>query len=218
MKEILEDSITADVDLDEYYKILNTGVIDKYINRWGIKPMKYIKDNYKNPVVSKKKFHEMFPNSYGRKANISKLIVKSLTLLDASIDIKGEYIPAKSTLVITTKDGYLSYISAIINSKLAFFYLSQKYPSSSYNGGITFTKDMINNFPFIKPSDELNKKIDGLVQEVIIESKKLQQISQSEIEKKERIVQSIQREINKEVYKLYELSNVDIEIIESNQR
>ena len=104
--------------------------------------MKYLKDNYINPVVNKKRFHEMFPNSYGRKANISKLIVKSLTLLDASIDIKGEYIPAKSTLIITTKNGYLYYISAVINSKLAFFYLSQKYPSSSYNGGITFTKDM----------------------------------------------------------------------------
>ena len=180
--------------------------------------MKYLKDNYINPVVSKKKFHELFPNSYGRKANISKLILKSLTLLDASIDIKGEYIPAKSTLVITTKDGYLSYLSAVINSKLAFFYLSQKYPSSSYNGGITFTKDMINNFPFIMPTDEINTKINGFVQEVIIESTKLQQMNQNEIEKQERIVQSIQREINKEIYKLYELSNVDIEIVEQNQR
>jgi len=218
LKEILEDSITTDVDLEKYYKILNTGVLGKFINRWGIKPMKYLKDNYTYPVVSKKKFHDMFPNSYGRKANISKIIVKSLTLLDASIDIKGEFIPAKSTLVITTKNGYLSYISAVINSKLAFFYLSQKYPSSSYNGGITFTKDMINNFPFVKPSDGIVKKIDGFVEEVIIESKKLQQMNQSETEKQERIVLSIQREIDKELYKLYELSNVDIEIIELNQR
>jgi hypothetical protein len=218
LKDILEDSASADVDLNKYYKILNTGVLDKYINRWGIKPMKYLKDNYVNPVVNKKKFHELFPNSYGRKANISKLIIKSLTLLDASIDIHGEYIPAKSTLVITTKDGYLSYLSAIINSKLAFFYISQKYPSSSYNGGITFTKDMINNFPFIMPSDEIKNKIDGLVQEVIKESTKLQQMDQNEIEKQERIVQSIQRDLNKEVYKLYDLSNFDIEIIEQNQR
>jgi len=218
LKDILEDSASADVDLNKYYKILNTGVLDKYINRWGIKPMKYLKDNYVNPVVNKKKFHELFPNSYGRKANISKLIIKSLTLLDASIDIHGEYIPAKSTLVITTKDGYLSYLSAIINSKLAFFYISQKYPSSSYNGGITFTKDMINNFPFIMPSDEIKNKIDGLVQEVIKESTKLQQMDKNEIEKQERIVQSIQRDLNKEVYKLYDLSNFDIEIIEQNQR
>lgn len=121
-------------------------------------------------------------------------------------------------MVITAKNGYLPYICAVINSKLAFFYISQKYPSSSYNGGITFTKDMINNFPFIKPSDEIVKKIDGFVKEVIIESKKLQQMQQGEIEKQEIIVQSIQREIDKEVYKLYGLSNVDTEIIELNQR
>ena len=107
---------------------------------------------------------------------------------------------------------------AIINSKLAFFYLSQKYPSSSYNGGITFTKDMIKNFPYIMPPDEINTKINGLVQEVIIESTKLKHMNQNEIEKQDRIVQSIQREINKEIYKLYELSHIDIEIIERNQR
>jgi methylase of polypeptide subunit release factors len=218
LKEILEDYPTTNVDLTKYYKILNTGVLSKYTNRWGIKPMKYLKDNYINPVVNKEKFHELFSNSYGKKANIAKLIVKSLTLLDASIDSSGEYIPAKSTLVITTRNNYLSYISSVINSKLAFFYISQKYPSSSYNGGITFTKAMINNFPFIEPSVQILNKMNALVAEVILETEKLHNIEQYKIQKQERIVQSVQREIDKEVYKMYELTSIDIEIIEANQR
>ena len=49
------------------------------------------------------------------------------------------------------------------NSKVAFFYIKEKYPSSSYNQGTTFSKEMINNLPVPKMS---SKDQDGLIEKV----------------------------------------------------
>ncbi len=147
LKNIIKDS-TVNYDQTKYYKVINTGTIDKYDSRWGIKEMTYLKDKYLFPVVSMKDFHKFFPNTYGEKAKKSKLIVKGLTLLDATLDLYGEFIPGKTTLIITSdKRVSLFYLSLIINSKLAQFYITERYSSASYNGGVNFTKSMINNFP-----------------------------------------------------------------------
>ncbi len=150
LKDILRDNTTNDNFLeDDYYKVINTGTIDQYLSKWGKKDMTYLRGKYLYPVVLKKEFHDTFPNSYGGKASASKLIIKGLTLLDASIDINGTTIPGKSTLILRSENiETLMLISAILNSKFALFYIKERYSASSYNTGINFTKDMLNNFPY----------------------------------------------------------------------
>jgi len=150
LKDILRDNTTNDNFLeDDYYKVINTGTIDQYLSKWGKKDMTYLRGKYLYPVVLKKEFHNTFPNSYGGKASASKLIIKGLTLLDASIDINGTTIPGKSTLILRSENiETLMLISAILNSKFALFYIKERYSASSYNTGINFTKDMLNNFPY----------------------------------------------------------------------
>ena len=52
---ILNDKVKAN-DID-FYKVVNTGTLDKFIFKWGFKPMKYLKDSYLYPIVSKKDFN-----------------------------------------------------------------------------------------------------------------------------------------------------------------
>ena len=154
-------NLTTTVDCTKYLKLVNTGTIDKYFNKWGMKEIKYLGMKCVCPVVDKDKFRANFGATYVRKAFSKKLIFKGLNLLDGFIDLKGEYLPGKTTLVICSDNVRdLKFLCGILNSKLALFYIKLKYASSSYCGGITFSKDMINNFPIRENMDIKNRIID----------------------------------------------------------
>ena len=131
-----------------HYKVANTGTLSRYVFRWGISPMRYLKADYLYPIVEKQSFKATLGATYRRRAASPKLIVKGLTLLDAALDVDGSYIPGKSTLVVASSDvATLKFLAAVINSKVASFYVKQKYASASYNGGVNFTPDMLNSIP-----------------------------------------------------------------------
>jgi len=98
--------------------------------------------------------------------------VKGLNLLDACLDSEGATIPGKSTLIVTstsTAPDTLKLLLAILNSAVAFFYLREKYPASSYNEGTTFTKEMINKLPVPDLTAEDRKALVELVDRIIAE-------------------------------------------------
>ncbi len=152
-----------------YLKMINTGTLDRFTNRWGVSPMTYLKDKYLHPVVSVEKFKTDFGNSYYTKSIRPKLVIKGLTLLDASIDCEARYLPGKSTLVVPCNDvETLKFLAVFINSKLPIFYIKRKYSSASYNGGVTFTKDMINNLPMPRISKAIRERFATLSDEIIV--------------------------------------------------
>ena len=220
LKDIIEDIKPENYKSSIHYKIINTGTIGKYAPKWSFKAMRYLKDDYLCPVAKKKIFISTFPNSYGQKAAKPKLILKGLTLLDASIDYDGEIIPGKSTLIVTTNGiTNLEYLSALFNSKLAYFYISQKYPSSSYNEGITFTKDMIANFPAPCPTSAEMTLISKSVKDITAHYEKYYLLSDGELKDKLKItIDSIQRDLDALIYKIYSLTTVQIAIIENLSR
>jgi len=192
-------------NVDEHFKVINTGTIDIFGSRWGKKEMTYLKSKYLYPVVNKKEFLLKFKNTYAKKSQSPKLIIKGLTLLDATIDYRGEIVPGKSTLVFTAKESInLVLASFILNSKLAIFYIKEKYRGSSYNQGISFTKQMINSFPI--PND-----CEGLLSY----AKDFQQYSQQHIEDNK---QAIIDEINNLVYSSYGLGADEINVIEGKKK
>lgn len=149
----MSDVYNQEVD----FKLVNTGTIDKFANKWGCKEITYLGEKYLYPIVNKQTFISHFGKSYIGKSFAKKLIFKGLNLLDGFIDFNGEYLPGKSTLVICTDNtSHLKFICGILNSKLAMFYIKAKYASSSYCGGITFSKEMINSFPIIYDEDFYN--------------------------------------------------------------
>ena len=204
LKEFIVEESDA-VGNETFLKIINTGTIGKYFSKWGLRPMTYLGDKYSRPVVPKKEFMAAFRNSYGNKAIKPKIIIKGLNLLDACIDCDGIVIPGKTTLIITCDNAKnLATLLALINSSVARFYLQEKYPASSYNKGITFTKDMINSLPI--PSRLLSDKgaIDGLVGLIIAKKGN----------DPEADTGALEREIDRLVYELYGLTPEEIAIVE----
>ena len=167
LKEFIEDN--KFINESEYYKIVNTGTIDKYMSKWGIKPMKYLKSDFEFPVVKKKVFLENFRNSYGLKAEKKKIIIKGMTHLDGMLDLGGEYIPGKSTIVMISDDiNKLKALAGLVNSKYAISYIKERYSSATYNGGITFNKDMIKSLPVYDSFQDDIKYISKIVDSIML--------------------------------------------------
>jgi type I restriction-modification system DNA methylase subunit len=220
LKPLIKDAPHGRMNASQYYKVTNTGTIAKYKQLWGFKEMTYLGNKYLYPVVDRRQFHKAFGHSYINRTKRSKIIIKGLTLLDACLDLEGDTIPGKSTLVVfadTVDD--LKYISAVINSKIAFFYVSQKYPSSSYNKGITFTKDMINSIPIPLPPLHDKARVVNCVNDIIELNTQIDlEKDHKKIEKLSMNIRSMQREIEDILNTIYDLDNGDVLAIESNSR
>ena len=190
-------------DLSKYYKIINTGTISKYYNRWGLTPMKYLGHSYMYPVVDKKNFNVTFGSTYVKRASQPKVIFKGLNLLDVCLDEDAIVLPAKTTNVICSEDiSLLKFLCGLLNSKLVFYYIKLKYSSSSYCGGITFTKDMINYLPININADK--SCIIDIVNRILYLKKRNPQTDTSSLEHK----------IDLLVYDLYGLTPEEIAIVE----
>jgi hypothetical protein len=207
LKPLVYDLENNLFDSKKHLKIINTGTIGKYVNKWGQKPMTYLKDKYQYPVVDRDTFLSTFPNSYGKKSIKQKIIIKGLNLLDSCIDLDGSIIPGKTTLVITSESiSDLKLILGLLNSKLPLFYIKQKYPASSYNQGTTFTKDMINNLPLPTIETSVKTKIISLVDDLI----------NSKTENTENDTTKEEEELNNLILNLYGLSNEERGLINNS--
>lgn len=154
LKELIADVERPQMRRENQYKVVNTGTIDRYVFKWGISPMTYLKEKYLCPVVDKQIFTETLGATYVRRAESPKVIIKGLTLLEGGLDLNAEFIPGKATLVIPHTDRQaLKFVAAIVNSKLMSLYVKEKNRSSSYNQGVNFNPDMINEIPI---SDDLD--------------------------------------------------------------
>ncbi|MDY0149447.1 MAG: Eco57I restriction-modification methylase domain-containing protein [Kiritimatiellia bacterium] len=186
------------------YRLINTGTLSKVFALWGKRPITYLTKNlgYKPlyPIVMKKEFTSKFGKTYIRRAASKKLISKGLNLLDVCLDLEGQYIPGKSTLVICEKDdAKLKTLCAVLNSHLAVYYFKIKYSSSSYCGGTSFTPDMLNSFPVVsgEADDYLVSLVDSIIEQGSILPRNMD-------------------DINAYIYKIYGLGEDDIAVIEES--
>jgi hypothetical protein len=156
------------------------------------------------PVVDRAAFAKNFPNSYGAKAGLKKVILKGLNLLDATLDLDGTIVPGKTTLILPSDEvATLKYVTAILHCPLSIFYIKSRYGSSSYNGGINFSKGMINELPI--PTDlEQRQQIVDLVDE-ILSRRIVDPISE---------IRDLEEKINAKLYALYKLTDEEISLVE----
>ncbi|MCX7190447.1 MAG: Eco57I restriction-modification methylase domain-containing protein [Methylotenera sp.] len=198
LADAIEDN--ADIALSDYFKIVNSGTIDKFFSKWGSKDMTYLKNKYNKPVVKKILFSNLFKNAYLRKTLQQKIIIKGLRNLDAMLDLTADFVPGKSTLIVTADNvDNLKLCTAIINSPLAIFYIKEKYSAATYNGGVNFTKDMINEFPFVNGEDDIKNEIVELVDFLLASNS--------------TVYSDAIKNINQLVYKLYKLTDEEISLI-----
>lgn len=91
-KVILDDPAASS------FKVINTGTIDPYTNAWGLSPMRYLKGAYLHPSVTAAQVRDKAWQGE------DKVIVAGMsTSLEACYSSGDEYLPAKSTVVVTGK-------------------------------------------------------------------------------------------------------------------
>jgi hypothetical protein len=206
LREYIEEA-PAETTPEGYLKVINTGTIGKYFMKWGQREMVYLGARYVRPMVNRGRFLEAFPNSYGQKSVRRKIILKGLNLLDACLDSDGSVIPGIPTLLIASEDpATLKLLLALVNSAVAFFYIKQKYPSSSYNEGTTFAKEMLNGLPIPEIPPALRTKLISAV-DCILGAK---------CQHPEADATAAQREIDQLIYHLYGLTPAETELIEES--
>ena len=187
------------ISSSDYYKLINTGTIDKYLNKWGIDLTAYLGKKYKFPVVSRNKFKDLFPKRFN-KFNKPKIIVSGIRHFECYLDVNNYYLAGKSTSVITDVEASLTIeaLTAILNSRLIGYFLKRKYWMSGMGGGISFTPDIIRNIP-LKISRASKSQIDSLGQ------LSLQ-------------IQIISEEYMDLILKLIKLLHHELEIAENNEK
>lgn len=213
LKPLVKSLNNSAIDENDCFKLINTGTIGKFYSKWSSSKIKYLKDDYTYPVVVKQEFFNEFKNSYSNKVCKPKLIIKGLTLLHSFLDEKGEYVPCKSTLVIQSdKVVILKLIMAIINSNISIGYIKEKYSSASYNGGINFNKDMLNNFPIPQFEDNFVSKLVELIDKILTYSLNEDYETNNN---KQQLVHNIENQINVLLYKKYDLTYSEVKTIDN---
>ncbi|MGO8750573.1 MAG: Eco57I restriction-modification methylase domain-containing protein [Thermoguttaceae bacterium] len=194
----------------DYLRIVNTGTIGRYVSKWGQREMVYLGSRFSRPVVNRARFLKAFQNSYGKKAVRPKLIVKGLNLLDACLDEQGCIIPGKTTLTVCSDSlDNLKGLLCIVNSSLAFFYLKEKYPASSYNQGTTFSKEMINGLPIPQLSRNDWRRLISCADKII----RMKQANPSA-----DTAAAAEKEVDRLVYQFYGLTSDEVTVVERNAR
>jgi hypothetical protein len=166
--------------------------------------MTYLGRSYAQPVVERERFEAAFTNGYRAKTAAKKLIVKGLTHLHATLDLDGHTLPGKTTLILRSDDAdLLKFAAAVLNCPLAGFVTRARFGASSYNGGVAFTKAMIDALPV--PDDaHLRARIASKVDEVL---RLMQAGDQARGE-------ALAREIDGMLHAAYGLSESDIALVE----
>lgn len=204
----LIDEAQDGFDVRHHYRVVNTGTLGRYASRWNSKPMIYLGRRYAQPVVERARFAATFANSYRAKAEAKKVIVKGLTHLHATLDLAGDTIPGKTTLILRSEDeNLLKFAAAVLNCPLAAFVTRARFGASSYNGGVAFTRTMIDVLPV--PADarvraEIVRRVDALLR-----------MKQSGDEAQ---CEAFAREIDGALYAAYGLGEEDVAMVESRER
>ena len=182
----------------ECFGFVNTGTIDPYQSLWATEKTQYIKHSFYKPVLSKEKLRDMFPNRYAEAAS-NKIIVGGMCKrLECCYD-EGTVLAGKSTTVIYNSKYSLKYVIGLLNSKLMTFFYAAYFGSLSLAGGFyRIGAPQLQELP-IKYVREYESDLVDLVNAALLNSQNT----------------DILNEIDHLVYKIYDLTEEEITVVEA---
>lgn len=197
IKKVLNECVDIGTN---YKKFINTGTIDPFKCLWGKKETQYIKDRYIMPAVSCEDIKILNVNRFDD-ANKQKLIIGGMCKrIECFFDEHSEYLPGKSTVILTSDNYDLKSLCCILNSKVINFYYQVSYNSASLAGGFyTINSHQLEMMPLPYLNDNDKKKLSNYYD-----------LYTNDYDDKYLTI------INNEIYNLYNLDDNEIEIIENN--
>ena len=220
LKEILID----DSNMDDTYKFINTGTIDRYSNTWGFGKTQYLKDAYLFPILKKDEVKKIIPNRI-RTINENRIVVAGMVKnLEATI-IDKTFISGKSTTLIYNKNNAilnLNYLLGLLNSKLYNFIFIEINKHNAMAGGyVNVSKSQLENFIYFEVNNKIDFEYETEITYFVIQILQLNiTLQATNLENKKQQIKSkiayYEDKINALVYKLYNLSLAEINTIENS--
>lgn len=130
--------IKDNYDIENSFKFINTGTIDRYNILWGVCETQYIKDKYKYPIIKKDIIKKKFPKRYNIAIKEKIISAGMVKRLEFCYDNSSNILSGKSTTVILNKEKNLyslKYIIALLNSKLYNLVFKSSNKHNAMNGG-----------------------------------------------------------------------------------
>lgn len=189
---------------ENYVKIIQTADIQRY------------KIDWQKEFIPKNIYTENKLRLFG----YDKIVVGRLNkLLKATIDIE-KYVLGKATLIIPKKDVNIKFLLALLNSKLIDYYFKLLFKSTHMSQGyIRYDIPYLEQLPIKTSSESQQQKITQVVDKMLGYNKDLIRLGDkttSETKDLNDKINSLDKEINEEIYKLYGMTKAEQEIIENN--
>jgi adenine-specific DNA-methyltransferase len=205
LKELIKDLPDPNrYNLKDYFKLVNTGTINKYNNLWGKKETLYLKSKHLFPVVDKKLYETNYPRRFPF-INRPKLIFKGKRYFDGFLDLNSSFLPGITTLVIHSIEDDINDLKlglALFNSDVIHFYIKEAFGTLGVGGGINLTKDLAKSLPLPNIDNSIKNKILELFDEIQ---------NQNNIEKNIEL-------INKIIFDLFALRKDEISLIKETTK
>jgi hypothetical protein len=201
IKDDLEDSQSK-----KGKRLINSGTIDKYISLWGYKITRYIKSQYQYPVISNTNLANISKKRFFQTESKKVIIANMTRELEAFLDLKGEYLAGKSTVIGLGSNTNLKLFLALLNSKLiSVWYKSANHSTEMAGEALSITDARLGNIPI--PDISTNcvvKKIEKIIDKILA----------IKAEDMRASISSFERQIDNLVYRLYDLTYDEVKVIE----
>jgi len=165
LKPFLKSLTSKDSD---YFKFVNTGTIDPYVNLWDESEIRYLKSSYRMPILDKDEFRKRFPRRY-EQAVKPKIILSGMRKFEAFLDDTGSYVAGKSSVIVIPDGANVSLFTllGILNARLMRFYVQESFGVLGVDGGISFSGKMIESLPLPKGFSGCVPSIDAAVKSIL---------------------------------------------------
>ena len=203
---LIKDVLVDNQNCNNGIRMVNTGTIDRYSNLWGNVPMQYIKGKYLFPMIKEDDLSKINEKRL-QQAKSNKIIVAGMSKFIEAIYDEGLTLAGKSTTIIIGEPNKLKYLLAIINGKIASFYTRIAYNSLKMAGGfINIGSRELEAIPIPSATPAQQQPIIDLVDAILAKKQSNPQADTSAEE----------QQIDQLVYKLYDLTPDEIQLIENN--
>ena len=191
-----------------FKKLINTGTIDRYESLWSKQSTRYIKDSYNTPIVLDSDLRKLSKRRF-MQAQSKKIIIGGMTKILECVYDEGEYVAGKSTtIILESGDMNLKYALAILNSRLVSFWYRTYFRSLALAGGyLRIGNNEIKTIPIPDVPSEQQAPIIERVDQILAAKAADSNVDTTALEK----------EIDKRVYALYNLTEGEIGIVEASQ-
>ncbi|KXS31654.1 MAG: type IIS restriction enzyme [Candidatus Gallionella acididurans] len=217
--------VLYDAQSDKGFKFVNSGTIDRYVFHWGTSACRYIKKSYLHPRIS---ITDLGLISRGRaeQARSPKIIISGMTkILECGVDLKGDYVPGKSTSVVLC-DCDLRYLVGLLNSKLINFFYDTVFGGNKLAGGyLRIGPPQLKDIPIAvitskAPREKLHDHdaLVALVDKMLsLQQQKAAARTPQDGTMSQRQIDAIDQQINQLVYKIYGLTADEIAMVEGGK-